>query len=201
MITRKFAAVAMAAGLLLSTSACSFNPHPDSLQSYAPSDGSGSDIELGKGEGIKLRNFLYLTDGTDGALLGVLVNSGKTDQTVTINYTPDEEAAQSETVVVKAYSSYSFGFNGAPASQLELAGAPGDIAKVSFGFADNSVWTVLSVPILDGTYDYYKDIVNDISGFLGTVCVTQEPVGMDAGATPSPEPTEECVNPTFESMN
>lgn len=171
MISRKFAAVAIAAGLLFSTTACSFNPHPDSLQSYAPSDGSGADINLGSGQGLKLRNFVYLTDGTAGALIGVIVNSGSDSQTVTINYSPADTAAQAETITVAGNSSYSIGFNGNPASAIMFSGKAGDIATLSIGAKDNSEWATLNVPLLDGTFDYYQSITNDIAAFSSSPVV------------------------------
>ena len=182
MLARKFAAVAAAAGILLSASACSFNPHPDSLQSYAPSDGSGADIDLGAGHGIKLRNFVALTDGTDNALLGVLVNTSAEPETVSINYAPAGDAAQTESITIPANGSYSLGYNGNPASTLNLSGSAGQLVELSFGAGNNSTWAKLSVPILDGTFGYYKSIVDNIPGF-------NEP-------TPVPTPTATDVATT-----
>jgi hypothetical protein len=207
LINRKFAAVAIAAGLMFSASACSFNPNPESLKSYAPSDGAGADINLGDGQGLKLRNFVYLTDGTEGALIGVIANSGSQPQTITVNYTPAGEAAQSESVTVPALTTYSFGFNGNPASQLTLAGKPGDLAELSFGAGNNSEWVKLSIPVLDSTFAYYSDIVKDIPGFLNTpvVCVTASPTDTpadNAGSTEGEElPAVDCVNPVAEATN
>lgn len=192
MIIRKFAAAVIAAGLMLSASACSFNPNPESLQSYAPSEGVGADIDLGGGQGIKLRNFIYLSDGTDGALLGVIANSGTEAQEVTINYTPAGEAAQSQSITVAGNTSYSFGFNGNPASQITVAGKPGDLAEISFGVKNNSEWSKLSIPILDGSLAHYRDIVADIPGFLNQF---EQPCANESADQ------ELCLNPDPEVTN
>lgn len=203
MIIRKFAAAAIAAGLMFTASACSFNPNPESLQSYAPSDGAGADIDLGSGQGVKLRNFVYLTNGTEGALIGVIANSGTQPQTVSINYTPAGEASQSESITVPALTTYSFGFNGNPASQITLAGKPGDLAELSFGAGNNSEWVKMSIPVLDSTFEYYSEIVKDIPGFLNTpiVCATATPSETPAMGAEEEVPVVDCVNPVAEATN
>lgn len=163
MFARKFAAIALAAGVLVSASACSFNPKPESLQSYAPSDGAGADLVIGSGEVIKARNFLYLTDGKTGSLLGTLVNGGAQDQIVSINYTGADGVNQSEEVLVPANGLFEFGYHGAAVSVLKLDGKAGDLGEVSLGAANNSKWLKLSVPLLDSTFEYYKDLVDQLS--------------------------------------
>lgn len=182
MFSRKFAAIAISAGLLLTTAGCSFNPNPDSLQSYAPSDGSGADVELGKGEVIKLRNFLYLTDGTEGSLLGSIANSGKKVQTVTINYVGADGQAQQEVVDVPGESAVGFGYEGALKSVIKIDGKPGALAKVTFGLNNNSQWVDLNIPVLDDTHAYYKDAVEGLA-----VVPTAEPTATE---TPEAEVTE-----------
>ena len=163
MFSRKFAAIAIAVGLVLTTAGCSFNPNPDSLQSYAPSDGSGADIHIKADEVIKLRNFVYVTNGTIGTLAGTIINGGATLQTVTINYTGADGVKQTETVDIASGETAEYGYPGALRSAILLDGKPGDLAKVSFATDGNSEWVELNVPILDGTHKEYKSIVDSLT--------------------------------------
>ena len=62
MAIRKFVAVAIAASVLLGTAGCTFTNPIASRIDYAPADGSQVDLET-----VKVRNFVYLTNGTVSA--------------------------------------------------------------------------------------------------------------------------------------
>ena len=177
LVVRKLAAAAIVAGVMLSATGCSFNPHPDTLQSYAPSDGSGLDLHIARNQQVALRNFFVLTNGTDYTLYGTAINGGTKAQNVTIELSGD--AGQQETFKVDPGQAYGFGYADAHTSTLALSGKPGTliVAKVSADAGKN--WFTLSIPVLDGTIDYYKNLVASM-GSSATPAAT---------ATPSPSAT------------
>lgn len=158
MVVRKLAGIALAAGVLFSVAGCSFNPHPESLQSYAPSDGVGTEIVFDKAqrnESVKLRNFVIITDGSSYGLFGSVINDGVSDQQIVLQLASDR--AQSQTIDVAAGTTTVF--NSENPSTLALSGKAGTLVKVYVGTAAGDNWQVLSVPVLDGTLAYYQDVL------------------------------------------
>jgi len=162
LVVRKLAAIALAAGVLVSATGCSFNPHPDTLQSYAPSDGEGTNITVSRNETLALRNFLILTDGTTFKLYGSIVNSGNKAEKVTIQLADDP--TNNQTFDVAVGQTVGLGYANGVESTLKLAGKPGQLAKVEITADGGKNWTSLNVPILDGTIDYYKQLVDGFGG-------------------------------------
>jgi hypothetical protein len=155
---RKFTAVAIAAALLVGTTGCTFNSPVASMIEYAPADGSQVDLE-----NIKVRNFVYLTNGTVSALSGSIVNSGLETKVLKIQYT---DAALNEskevTFTVNAGQKIDLGYNGGQALAINLGGKPGGIVR--FNVAEGSGAPVeIRVPVLDGTFEFYKPIIDSLS--------------------------------------
>lgn len=170
MLVRKLAAVAIAAGVLVSVAGCSFNPHPESLQSYAPSDGSGIDIYPAKhNEHIALRNIFILTDGTTSRLYGSVINSGLKPQTVMVQ----AASGASDEIPVKPGERVLLGVEGGFISTLELPGKAGDLVDFKVTADGGNNWQTISVPILDGTISYYRDLVAGLA--TPTAAPTPEP--------------------------
>lgn len=161
LVVRKLAAIALAAGVLVSATGCSFNSHPDTLQSYAPSDGQGSDIHVARNQVIALRNFLVLTDGTNFKLYGSIVNGGTKAQTVTLQLADD--ATSTESFDVAPNQTVGLGYDNGVVSTLALSGKPGSLLKLQITADGGKNWTALNVPVLDGTIDYYKSHVDGLS--------------------------------------
>jgi hypothetical protein len=158
LVVRKLAGIALAAGVLFSVAGCSFNPNPESLQSYAPSDGVGADIVFDKAqrnESVKLRNFVVITDGSSYNLFGTVINDGVSTQQITLQLASDR--SQSQTVEVAKHSTLVF--NTENPTTLTLSGKPGGLVKVYVGTAAGDNWQVISVPVLDGTLSYYQNLV------------------------------------------
>ncbi len=176
---RKLTAIALAVGLAVSVTGCSFGANPETLQSYAPSDGAGLDIELGKGEVIKLRNFVYLTDGTNGSLYGVTVNSGSKAHSVLFQVTNADGTRTDETVMVAGGTSYSFNQNGNPASAIKAALPAGSLLSISVSADNGANWFNLNVPVLDDTLAEWKDLVAGLA----------TPTPMAPTVSPEPEAT------------
>lgn len=158
LVVRKLAGLVLAAGVLVSVAGCSFNPAPETLQSYAPSDGVGTELVFPKAqrnEAVKFRNFLILTDGTSHVLFGTIINDGSRAEKVTLQLGSNN--AESQTVSVAAGQTLVFDANNL--STLNLSGKAGELVDLSVGSANGSNWQKLSVPVLDGTIDYYKNLL------------------------------------------
>ena len=159
LLVRKLAAVAVTAAVLLSAAGCSFNPAPESLQSYAPSDGSGIDFHPDRNQQVDLRNFLVLTDGTTYELYGSVINGGTKAQQVAFQV--DGDNSKTQTIDVAANSVAAFGYAGSDgvihSSELALSGKVGALFKLQVSVA--GTWQAIEVPVLDGTIGYYRDLV------------------------------------------
>jgi hypothetical protein len=183
LLVRKLAAVAVAAAVLLSVAGCSFNPAPESLQSYAPSDGSGIDFHPDRNQQVDLRNFLVLTNGTTYELYGSVINGGTKAQQV--SFQVDGDNTKTQTIDVAANSVEGFGYAGSDGvvhkSELALSGKVGALLKLEVSVGGR--WQAIEVPVLDGTISYYKDLV---AGFASAapVAPTATPV-----ASPSASPS------------
>lgn len=160
MIIRKIAAVGIAASLLLGTSACGFMSPIASIEAYAPSDGAQVDLET-----VKIRNFIYLTNGNGSeALFGSIVNSGADSTSLKLQYT-DEASNEKREVAFNLLpgQKLDLGYNGNSALLIDLAGTAGKIANI-FVIENNGTGQELRVPILDGTLAEYKEIFATLPG-------------------------------------
>ncbi|MFM5904525.1 MAG: hypothetical protein ACKORF_00230 [Micrococcales bacterium] len=187
MLSRKFAAIAVAATLVLTTAGCSFNPAPESLQSYAPADGSGVDLELGKGEVLKLRDFLYLTDGTNGNLFGTLANSGSADVMLELQQDLADGTKYRERVVIPGGAVLNVG-EGNAQSGIKVTLPAGAVFPIFVSADNGNNWQKLNVPVLDDTFAQYRD---KVAGLAPTATPVATDTPTDA-ATPSP--TAEATN-------
>jgi hypothetical protein len=158
MFIRKIAAVGLAAGLLIGTSACGAVTPIATLQEYAPSDGVQADFT-----DVKLRNFMYLTDNEGhAALFGSIVNSGVQKADVKLQYT-DANSSETKDVVVSvlAGQKLDIGYNGNAPLNIALAGKAGEAVTI-YASTGNETAATLDVPILDGTLSEYKDLVAEL---------------------------------------
>lgn len=156
MAIRKYAAIAIAASVMLGTAGCTFISPIATRVEYTPTDGTQGDLG-----NVKLRNFAYLTNGTASALAGVIANSGLTSETVTISYTDATVNEQKQvSVTVPAGQTLSLGYNGAEALNIDLGGKAGDVVLINASAGANS--RELRVPVLDGKFEYYKPIIERI---------------------------------------
>lgn len=163
MFIRKFAAVGIAASLLLGTSACGAITPIASLESYAPSDGVEASFA-----NIKVRNFMYLSDGEgNGALFGSVVNSGLASATLKIQYTDAETGEKrDEQLSLLAGQKRDIGFNGNTPLAIKLAGKPGQTTEVWVA-EGSEAGVALDVPVLDGTLAEYKPLLEEIKNLGG----------------------------------
>lgn len=159
MAIRKFAAVTIAASVLLGTAGCTFISPVASRIEYAPADGSQADLET-----VKVRNFVYLTNGTVSALTGSIVNPSLETKVVKIQYTDAAlNEAKEVTFTVNPGQRVDLGYNGGQALAINLGGKAGGLVKLSV--SEGSTTEELRIPVLDGTFEFYKPIIDS----LGTV--------------------------------
>ena len=157
MKARLAASIALAAALLVGTSACTLVSVNGTLKPYQPSDGAGATI----GD-IKVRNVLGLSeDGKDVALVLSLVNEGSTSETVTLQYTDgDGEKHDTEAFTVAAGKVVNIGHTAD--DQLVLRDADivvGGRINVHFSLGTAGVAESIAVPVLDGTQLEYNDLL------------------------------------------
>ena len=157
MAIRKIAAVSVATALVFGTAGCTFMSPQASRIEYAPSDGTQVDLE-----NLRLRNFVYLTNGTVSAIAGSIVNPSAETKTLRIEYT---DATLNEAKVVSldvaAGQKLDLGFNGQPALNIDLGGKAGGIVRITA--SEGSVSGIeLRVPVLDSTFDYYKPTIDSL---------------------------------------
>ena len=143
-------ALAISAALLLGTTGCSLNHNIDSMQAYAPSD--GSQIDIGN---VKLRNFIYLSNGAGGKLIGSVVNNDAADITVQFDYTDFDTRTQTDPITVSAGETLGLG-SGSDTEGLPvtISGKPGENISIWVSI-NGATGQELVVPVLDGTLEQY----------------------------------------------
>ena len=151
MNTRKIvSAVAISAALLLGTTGCSLNHQVDSMIAYPPSDGNQINID-----NVKLRNFIYLSDGVSGKLIGSVVNNEAKDITVQFEYTDAGISTKTDPITVSAGESLGLGAGsdteGLP---VTISGKPGDNITI-FVSINGATGQEFVVPVLDSKLEQY----------------------------------------------
>ena len=143
-------AVAISAALLLGTTGCSLSSNVDSMQAYAPSDGSQMDLA-----NVKLRNFIYLSDGTSGKLIGSVVNNNSTDVTVQFEYIDFDIRTKTDPITVSSGETLGLG-SGSDTEGLAVTiwGKPGQNIDIWVSI-DGATGERFVVPVLDGTLEQY----------------------------------------------
>jgi hypothetical protein len=156
MAISKFAAVTIAASMLLGTSGCTFMSPVASRIEYAPADGSQVDLET-----VKIRNFVYVTNGTVSAISGSIVNPSLEPKIVRIQYTDAAvNEAKEVTFTVNAGQRIDLGYNGGQALAINLGGNAGGIVRINV--SEGSVTEEMRVPVLDATFEFYKPIIDSL---------------------------------------
>ena len=147
--------VLLAAFVLAALSGCSATNPITTAGSYEPSDGSSAEID-----GVRAGNLILLTaaEGATGTLLGYLTNSGDRSARVALGL-PDGAALGSE-LRLRAGETVILGPDGDIELRLESVPAPPG-AYVSLTMTTGSGSVAVSVPVLDGTFPQYADLVPD----------------------------------------
>ena len=156
MSIRKFVAIGIAASLLLGSTGCSLVSPVASRATYSPGDGTQIDLET-----VKIRNFMYLSDGKGGeALFGSIINSSLESKSIKIQYTDGTLDEKKEVAInLLAGQKIDLGYNGGSALAIDLDGQPGGVVEV-FIIEGSNTGKRIEVPVLDGTLDQYKSYVD-----------------------------------------
>lgn len=153
---KSVSAIAIASALLLGTTGCGFLGPVESLQQYAPSD--GSQINLGD---VKARNFVYLVGSTKNLLVGSLVNSGLADATIKISYVDASGKTVSQSFDLAAGQKLDLGYNDQPGIAMDLQAVPGSMINIYLETAEAGSNELL-VPALNGDLAEWSEIVNSL---------------------------------------
>lgn len=156
MKTRRLASLALvAAAALFGTTGCTFITHQATTIPYNAADGVGFEI----GNAIQVRDALIVADeeGRLGNLIGAIINSTDSAQTIEIEYGPVGDST-TERVRVGAGEILTLGHAGeAPLLLVDIDTKPGAMMPVSF--AADGQQTLALLPVLDGTLPQYADLV------------------------------------------
>ncbi len=150
--TRAVASVAVAALVLLGTTACNFVAPQVTMQPYSPSDGTETTV----GD-VKVLNAILLTeDGEAANLLASVVNGSDSRVQLKVQYESGAEKVDKR-FTVGGGEHQSIGTADGLAITLENIDAkPGDLFPIylQYGNADGKQ---LLVPVLDGTLPEYSE--------------------------------------------
>jgi hypothetical protein len=173
---RTVAAAALIVGLALSTSACTFGAPQATLIHYDPSDGISANVGA-----IEFRNLLAISpDGTDANLVGVMINTSKSAQTVEFQYTRHADGVTepvNDPVLIPAGAIVSFGNPGV--QQLVFRDAdvmPGSLLTLFIQY-DDQTGKKVRIPVLDGSEGPYTTLTPSPTPTpIPTITSTAKPV-------------------------
>ena len=156
MKSRLIASLALGALVVLGSSGCAMLSTQATTIQYSPSDG----VNIPDSGPLQVRNVLIVTDeeGVDGNLVAAIVNQTSESQTLSIEYGEGSSKA-TEKIRVPANTTVSLGT--AETEPLLLEGIetkPGSNLPMFFQSGD-SEGVLFAVPVLDGSLDYYGDLL------------------------------------------
>lgn len=154
---RQVSVLAVSVALAVSLTGCSFSRDVASLDMYTPSDGTQTDIT-----DIKARNFMFFVlDSERTALIGSLVNSGSTDESVNIQIIGDTGREDSR-FDVAAGAKVDIGYNGNEAKYVSI-GDPvaGSMFPIYIQVGDKTP-IQMDVPIMDASLPEYQSLIDTL---------------------------------------
>jgi hypothetical protein len=154
LFNRKIAAAALAATVLLGTSACSITRDIPTLQQYSPSEGVDGDTKS-----VALRNFLVLTNGTSAELIGSAINTTNKNVNFSLSY-EGTNGSETANYSLKPQQKLDFGYNGNAGLAAASTLTPGQNSTLKV--TEGSQTISLNAQILDGTLSQYTDLVNSL---------------------------------------
>lgn len=154
-IAKTASLIAAMAILTTGLSGCGFTGDIASLDMYAPSDGSQTDLV-----DARVRNFL-LVERIDGqaVLLGTVVNSSVLNETsVSIQLVQADGSRMTLEYTIPASGKQDIGYNDGETVLVQLSESPGDLVSV---FVSESAGPVtMQVPVVDGTLAEYRPFID-----------------------------------------
>lgn len=155
MKSRLIASLALGALVVLGTTGCAMLSTQATSIQYSASDG----VNIPDSGPLQVRNVLIVSDeeGADGVLVAAIVNSTTESQTLTIEY--GEGTKTTETIRVPANTTVSLGSEETDPLPLEgIDTKPGANLPMFFQSGDSD-GVLFEVPVLDGSLDYYGDLL------------------------------------------
>jgi hypothetical protein len=150
---RAVASVAVAALVLLGTTACNFVAPQATLEVYEPSDGTSTTV----GD-VKVANALIITeDGEEANLVAAFINRSDKQVKLKLQYESGSDKVD-ETITLGAGETESLGRAGSEAILRDIDAKPGDLFPIYLQYGDAEGKQLL-VPVLDGTLPEYADLV------------------------------------------
>lgn len=152
---RLVATVAVSAAVVFGATGCTFITHQATTNAYPASDGVNVETTGGP---VEVRNAMVIAtdDGSAGNLVAAFINPTDTDADLTIGVAGDELV-----IPVPAGESISLGANEDPLLIENLDVMPG--ATVEIYFSSGEAGSTNEIPVLDGTLEYYTDLVPDVA--------------------------------------
>ncbi|HEU4806904.1 MAG TPA: hypothetical protein VFT01_01465 [Homoserinimonas sp.] len=150
---RAVASVAVAALVLLGTSACNFVAPQATTTSYEPSDGTATTV----GD-VKVLNALLITeDGEEANLIASVVNSSDSRVQLKLQYESGSEKVDKR-FTIGAGEVQNLGDSGLDMVLQNIDAKPGDLFPIYLQYGDAEGKQLL-VPVLDGTQPQYADLL------------------------------------------
>jgi hypothetical protein len=150
---RAVASVAVAALVLLGTSACNFVAPQATTDSYAPSDGTQTTV----GD-VKVLNAMLITeDGEEASLVASIINPTTSRVQLKVQYESGSERIDQK-FTIGAGDVQKLGGDGMDLILRDIAAKPGDLFPVYLQYGD-AEGKQLMVPVLDGTLPEYEALL------------------------------------------
>jgi hypothetical protein len=150
---RAVASVAVAALVLLGTSACNFVAPQATSDMYEPSDGTATTV----GD-VKVVNALLISaDGEEANLVANFINKSDSRVRVTLQYKSGSQKVD-ETITVGPGQVKQVGGDGIEVMLENIDAKPGDLFPVYLQYG-NAEGKQLLVPVLDGTLPEYEALL------------------------------------------
>ena len=150
---RAVASVAVAALVLLGTSACNFVAPQATTDEYAPSDGTQTTV----GD-VKVLNAMLITeDGEEANLVAHVVNASKSRVQLKVQYKSGSEDVDKK-FTIGAGEVQNVGGDGMELRLQDIDAMPGDLFPIYLQYGDAEGKQLL-VPVLDGTLPEYESLL------------------------------------------
>jgi len=154
--SRLIASLALGALVVLGTSGCAMLSTQATQLQYSASDG----VNIPDSGPLQVRNVLIVSDeeGVDGVLVAAIVNATSDSHTLNIEY-GEGSSKTTESIRVPANTTVSLGTEETEALPLEgIDTKPGANLPMFFQSGDDD-GVLFDVPVLDGSLDYYGDLL------------------------------------------
>lgn len=154
MRTRAVASVAVAALVLLGTSACNFIAPQATLEQYDPSDGTSATV----GD-VRVLNAIALTeDGESANLIASVINTSNSRVQLKLQYQSGSDKVDTNVTVGPGETRNLGSDDGLDITLQGIDARPGDLLPVYLQYGDADGKQLL-VPVLDGTLPEYAELL------------------------------------------